>query len=97
MRTNTEYSWNRSLYLMFLKKNATVIQQPGLPYAKDHSFNIWYQLCECELPQVLVLYVQYGTIPDQGDDKSWVSELLPVDTENDIARQKNHAQNNSLK
>ena len=33
------------------------------------------------------LYVQYGTIPDQGDDKSWVSELLPVDPENDIARQ----------
>ncbi len=31
--------------------------------------------------------VQYGSIPDQGDDKSRVSELLPVDPENDIARQ----------
>jgi hypothetical protein len=69
-------------------KNATVIHQPGLPYARDPRFNFVTN----DISSVIVnflksLYVRYRTIPDQGDDKSRVSELLPVDTENDIARQ----------
>ncbi len=88
MHTNTEYSWNRSLYLMS-PNDANVFQQPGLPYAKDPIFNfVTNDISSVSVNFLKSLYVvQYSTIPDQGDDKSRVSELLPVDPENDIARQ----------
>jgi hypothetical protein len=65
------------------------MQQPGLPYAKDPSFNFVTNDISCVSVNISksLYVVQYGTIPDQGDDKSRVSELLPVDPENDIARQ----------